>query len=613
MCGIIGSLTKDVTKEVLNAIHHRGPDYQSRYKWQNVSLGHTRLSIVDLSEAGNQPMQTDCGRYTIVFNGEVYNHQELRKELNGINFKGHSDTETILYYLREKGIKSVKKFNGIFAFGFLDKFENKLFIARDPFGVKPVYYYSLENELISFSSEIRGLFALGASKDLDHSMLSSFLKLKYSPSPLTLYKNIKKVNPGSVIEVDTESKKILSQFNFGKVSAINNNISTGEALEEYDYLLRKAVKRQLMSDVPISLLLSGGVDSALLAKIAKEESSREIETYTAGYANTNNDVNELDDAETSAKYIGLKNTKVILNEQEFLKELPKLIDFVEEPVGSQSIFPIHFLSKQINKDGFKVTLTGQGVDEPWGGYNRYNPQELIERLKGYPVFKGTLSKIKKDGVRRAIKAINTKDRIDGFTESYSLFDDSMLDKLLNHDNFEFQDRSFTNSLIRNNYEFYNLDSRTATSAMMALDARMNLADDLLIYTDKISMQHSIETRVPFLDIELMEFAESLPISMKVNLFKNKILHKKLAEKYLSKEIIYRKKRGFKTPRKKWFKGEVGYTLERNILNSTKVFGDIFNKDEISNYFKLHRDGKVNYEKQLFSLVVLSYWMNNNFN
>jgi asparagine synthase (glutamine-hydrolysing) len=147
---------------------------------------------------------------------------------------------------------------------------------------------------------------------------------------------------------------------------------------------------------------------------------------------------------------------------------------------------------------------------------------------------------------------------------------------------------------------------------MALDARMNLADDLLVYTDKISMQHSIETRVPFLDIELMAFAESLPNSMKVTLFKNKILHKKLAEKYLPKEIIYRKKRGFKTPRKKWFKGEVGHTLEKNILDSTGVFGEIFNKNEISNYFKLHREGKVNYEKQLFSLVVLSYWINKNF-
>jgi asparagine synthase (glutamine-hydrolysing) len=613
MCGIIGSLNRDITNEVLNTIHHRGPDFQSSYKWQNVSLGHTRLSIVDLSQAGNQPMQTDCGRYTIVFNGEVYNHQELRKELNGINFKSHSDTETILYYLREKGIEGVKKFNGIFAFCFLDKLQNKLFIARDPFGVKPVYYHSLENELIAFSSEIKGLFALGAPKELDHGLLSSFLKLKYSPSPLTLYKNIKKLNPGSVIEVNTETKKIQSQFSFGKVSAINNKISEDEALEQYDYLLRKAVKRQLMSDVPISLLLSGGVDSALLAKIAKEESSGDIHTYTAGYVDANNNINELDDAEISAKYIGLKNTKVILDENEFLKELPELINYVEEPVGSQSIFPIHFLSKQINKDGFKVALTGQGVDEPWGGYNRYNPQELIETLMKSPqFFKGALKKVKKDNVRRAVKAINAKDRIDGFTESYSLFDDKMLSNLLNHDKFEFKDRNFTNDLIKKNYDLYGLDSRTATSAMMALDVRMNLADDLLIYTDKISMQHSIETRVPFLDIELMAFAESLPNSMKVTLFKNKILHKKLAEKYLSKEIIYRKKRGFKTPRKEWFKGEVGHKMEKTILDSTGAFGDIFNKAEISNYFKLHREGKVNYEKQLFSLVVLSYWVNNNF-
>ncbi|RSK41507.1 asparagine synthase (glutamine-hydrolyzing) [Mangrovimonas spongiae] len=613
MCGIIGTLNREVNKEVLNAIHHRGPDYQSSYHWHNVSLGHTRLSIVDLSSAGNQPMQTDCGNYTIVFNGEVYNHQELRKELSGIQFKGHSDTETILYYLREKGIEAVKKFNGIFAFAFLDKLQNKLFIARDPFGVKPVYYHSLEGKLLAFCSEIKGLFALGASKELDCSLLTSFLKLKYSPSPYTLYKNIKKVKPGSVIEVNVSDKKITSYSYFGRVPEINNNISVKEALEQYDLLLRKAVKRQLMSDVPISLLLSGGVDSALLALLAKEESNSEIQTYTAGYVNANNDVNELEDAEFSAKHIGVKNTKVILDEKVFLKELPKLIDFVEEPLGTQSIFPIHFLSKQINEDGYKVTLTGQGVDEPWGGYNRYNPQELIESFREAPqIFKGALKSIKKDNVRRAIKAINANDTISGFTESYSLFDETMLKKLLNYDMFEFKDKTFTDQLIKNNYDLYNLESRSATSAMMALDARMNLADDLLIYTDKISMRHSIETRVPFLDIELMEFAESLPNSMKVTLFKNKILHKKLAERYLPKEIIYRKKRGFKTPRKQWFKGDVGEMLEASILHSKGTFGEVFNKEQISNYFALHRGGKVNYEKQLFSLIVMFYWMENNF-
>ncbi|WP_053989921.1 asparagine synthase (glutamine-hydrolyzing) [Mangrovimonas sp. TPBH4] len=614
MCGIIGSLNKEISENSLNTLHHRGPDYQSYFKWQNVSLGHTRLSIVDLSEAGNQPMHTNCGNYTIVFNGEIYNHQELRKQLSGMQFKGHSDTETILYYLREYGMEAVKKFNGIFSFAFLDKLQNKLFIVRDPFGVKPLYYYSKEDKLLAFSSEIKGLLSLGASKELDHSLLSSFLKLKYSPSPYTLYKNIKKVNPGCVIEVNTSSNKIISKFNFGKVPEINSKISESEALEQYDFLLRKAVKRQLMSDVPISMLLSGGVDSALLAKLAKEESDGDIQTYTAGYVNANNDVNELEDAEISAKYIGVKNTKVILDEQVFLKELPSLINYVEEPLGTQSIFPIHFLSKRINQDGYKVTLTGQGVDEPWGGYNRYNPQELIESFRKTPQFlKGSLRTVRNDNVRRAVKAINAKDTIEGFTESYSLFDDTMLKVLLNHDIFDFKERAFTNELIKYNYELYNLNTRNATSAMMALDARMNLADDLLLYTDKISMRHSIETRVPFLDLDLMEFAESLPNSMKVSLFKNKILHKKLAEKYLPKEIIYRKKRGFKTPRKKWFEGEVGRKLERDILESSGIFRDLFNINEISRYFRFHREGKVNYEKQLFSIIVMFYWIKDNFN
>ena len=604
MCGIEGTLNGNLGQGALDIIGHRGPDSQGTYKWNNLNFGHVRLSIVDLSEAGSQPMHSDCGNYTIIFNGEIYNHEDLRAELKGISFKGHSDTETLLYYLRERGIQGVKKFNGIFSLAFLDKKTNQVYLARDPFGVKPMYYFE-ENGLFSgFSSEIRGLEQLGAKKELDWQTITTFLRLRYYPSPLTPFKNIKKLAPGTIMQIDVGEKTIQSITNFYSIPKINRNIQVSEALEEYDFLLKRAVKRQLMSDVPISLLLSGGVDSALLAKLVTDMSSEKVQTYTAGYEGNYKNIDEIDDAQYTANYLGIPNKKIILNEKSFIEELPRLIGQIEEPLGSQSIFPIHFLSKSISEDGFKVALTGQGVDEPWGGYKRYNAQEALEVLTKIPIpYKRVGNVVRKDSLRRAIKALGTSDRASRFMESYSLFDDDMISRLLKMESFSFHGAKFTSDLIESRKVEMGLEGRSATSSMMVLDARMNLADDLLLYTDKISMMHSIEMRVPFLDIELMHFVEGLPHTMKVGLFKNKWLHKKLAEKHLPKEIIYRKKKGFYTPRKEWFKGRTGKDLQQQINENKGLFSEIFNVQEINTYFELHRKGKVNYEKQLYLLIV----------
>jgi len=519
MCGIIGNFNGKITENVINTIQHRGPDEQNIHSYKNVELGHVRLSIVDLSNAGSQPMHSQNERYTLIFNGEIYNHEELRKELTFKNFKGHSDTETILYYLQEFGIESIKNFNGIFALALLDKQEDKLFLARDPFGVKPLYYFKKGNKLVNFASEIKPLFKMGAPKEFNEDLLSTYLKLRYVPAPHTLFKNIYKVDTATILCVDLESQTILEEKHFHHIPAKKVLISKNEALEEYDYLLKNAVKRQLMGDVPISMLLSGGVDSALLAKLITDVSNNKLKTYTGGYHIEDDTINELTDAEETAQILGVENEKVMIEESSFIKIFPDLVKNIEEPLGSTSIFPIHFLTNQIQKDGFKVTLTGQGVDEPWGGYRRYNPQKSIEILHNLPIpFLSTVKKkITNDGVRRAINAIEKSERSQRFNESYSLFDDHMLDKLL-----KIPSTIYTSTnIINEKLNFYNLDDRNAVEAMMILDARMNLSDDLLLYTDKISMQHSIETRVPFLDVELMQFAESLSSKLKVNLFQNK--------------------------------------------------------------------------------------------
>lgn len=606
MCGILGSFNKKISNEVLNEIKHRGPDQENKYSYKNLDLAHVRLSIVDLSNAGSQPMHSENERYTLIFNGEIYNHQDLKQKLSFKNFKGHSDTETILYYIQEFGIESIKDFNGIFAIALLDKKQNKLFLARDPFGVKPLYYSKEGEKLINFASEIKPLFKLGVKKEFNAIYLPTYLKLRYLPASHTFFKNIYKVKTATIITVDLTSQSIIEEKSFHNIPSINNKLKKEEALEQYDFLLKKAIKRQLMGDVPISMLLSGGVDSALLAKFIVDETNTNLKTYTGGYQINDNTINELEDAEQSAKIIGVENEKVLIEESSFLEVFPKLVKSIEEPLGSTSIFPIHYLAKKINEDGFKVTLTGQGVDEPWGGYLRYKPQNSIENLSKLPLplLNTIQSKIKKDGVRRAINAIAKTNRAERFNESYSLFDDKMLKSLLRQNNI---DTNQTVDLLSKKIETYRLNDRNAVEAMMVLDARMNLSDDLLLYTDKISMQSSLETRVPFLDIELMAFAESLPSHLKTGLFKSKWLHKKLAEKHLPNEVIYRKKRGFYAPTKSWFEGSTGEVLEEKLISDTGLFGKLFRKEEIEKYFKLHRTKKVNYEKQLYLLSSFYFW------
>ena len=447
----------------------------------------------------------------------------------------------------------------------------------------------------------------------NETFLNTFLKLRYVPAPNTLFKNIYKLNPGTILEIDLLNQEILNETYYHDVPTTNKKIQKEEALEQYDFLLKKAVKRQLMSDVPISLLLSGGVDSALLAKLVIEHSQSKLQTYTAGYEIRDNNINELEDADKTANILGIENRKIILKENEFIDILPELVEKIEEPLGSQSVFPIHFLSKKINQDGYKVVLTGQGVDEPWGGYLRYNPQEIFETLSKLPIpFLNILRKTqKKDSFRRALNTISEKNRSLRFTESYSLFDDDMLKSILKSDFYSLNKKNLTSQLIQDKLVKYNLLNKSAVETMMSLDSRMNLSDDLLLYTDKISMQYSLEMRVPFLDIELMNFAESLPYNLKVGLFKNKWLHKKLSEKHLPNEIIYRKKRGFYVPAKRWLEGDVGKIFEEMILNSENM-KKYFEVNLISNLFTQHRLGRINYEKQLYLLTVLCLWMDYNF-
>lgn len=608
MCGILGSVNLPFAEDVLDIIAHRGPDSQGLTEAQvgshHVTLGHRRLAIVDLSESGHQPMYTDDNRFCIIFNGEVYNHDDLRKSLNNVPFHGHSDTETILHLLVKSGVNALKDFNGIFSLAFLDKENQKLILARDPFGVKPLYYMKHGKE-VCFSSEIKPLLKLKSGK-VSQQNLAELLRLRYLPSPLTLFDGIVKLKPGHYIEIDLTSDLSGEVTQKSFISAVPStlSISYNEAVEEYGRLFNAAVRRQLMSDVEVGILLSGGVDSALVAKIAQNHLDYQLRSFTVGFSEQDS-ANELADAAGTASILGIKNESVVIGFDDFIANLNKTINIVEEPLATTSIIPMFFLS-HLAADNVKVVLTGQGADEPLGGYGRYQGILLSEYLKPGIVraLKPLLTRsfAKNASIRRGIESLEQADELEKFMFAYEVFDRQSIKRLAGIESTR------VNPDIRYYYELLQLQKlKSSTARMMSLDTRMNLADDLLLYTDKITMHDSMECRVPLLDLDLVRFIESLPTSYRVQFRNGKRIHKEYAKQQLPLEIINRKKKGFQSPTKQWFSQTEN--MKRIFRETDSAYANHLDLDETIRIIDEHGQG-YNRERHIFLLLCLLYWFEN---
>src|SRR5690554_88038 len=609
MCGIIGSINSAFDLSALKLIEHRGPDASEIESFNvgehHVNLGLVRLAIVELSEAGKQPMISSCGKFAITFNGEIYNHLDLRKQLPEIYFKGRSDTETILYYLIKFGIDSVNDFNGIFGFSFLDIENQKLYLARDHFGVKPVYYLQ-DTEQFIFSSEIRPIKYLQKNSAPDLQNLPTLLRLRYLPSPLTLHENIQKLKPGHFIAVDLSSDKLLyTEKYFPKEKSILSIKPVSNYLEEYEIHLENAVKRQLMADVEVGILLSGGIDSALVTALAQKHYTGKLKTFTIGFEGAHQE-DEIEAAKETAEILGVEHFSKKITFDNFLSIFKETTRIIEEPLATTSVIPMYYLS-QLASEHVKVVLTGQGADEPLGGYQRYQgevisgkiPRGLIRSSKTIVSQVG----IKNERILRSASALGEKNDVQRFLNVYSIFGQKEILQLLNNR----EEKAF--NLIS---YFYNIlactKKRTSVERMMAIDIRMNLADDLLLYTDKITMNFSLECRVPMLDIELVKFMESLPAKEKVAFRKTKIIHKKYAQRILPERIINRKKYAFQSPTKIWFKN---YNDQiRELLLKPGIFTEIFNVDALHKVLDDHLKG-YNREKQIFLLLSIYYWLEEN--
>ena len=606
MCGIAGQITKNSivsnTESILEAFSHRGPDAQGERLVHcadhQIWFGHARLSILDLSEAGAQPMQSHDQMWQVVFNGEIYNHDALRHSSR--DYRGHSDTETLIELLSSNGIdKTLPQLNGMYAFAALDQKGKKVHLVRDPFGIKPLYYH-IHNGTLSFASELRTLYAMGVEPKIDQDAVQTFLSLRYTPSPQTLLSDIQRLPPGHQLTFDLEHSTLrVDRF----IHPIKHRFVGTEsvATRSYEFELRNAVSRQLISDVPIGLLLSGGIDSALVGAMAKENGT-ELKTYTVGFGSQHHEC-EISDAEHTAKILGLPHHSVTVTPESLWADFPRIIASIEEPLGTTSILPMWALVQRARED-VTVVLTGQGSDEPWGGYRKYQ-QELIRAHAPEWIWNG----VKKipihpsypDPLRRGIRSIHNSNPVDRFLENYALFSGPERASLTGR-----KDCGMARERILYWLAWQQADSIPYAEQMMRIDTRMNLSDDLLLYGDKISMAFGLEARVPMLDIRLVEWIESLPLRYKCSINKGKRIHKAMAEHYLPKEIVHRPKKGFQVPFGTWCRGIWKKRVEERLLSSGSPHLDYLNQKAIEIIWKQHQKG-VNHERVLFALLSFAIW------
>ena len=619
MCGIAGVLHYGVSapvdaaiaSDMTCALSHRGPDAEGLHLSSDgrVALGHRRLSIIDIG-GGAQPMSHADERYWIVYNGEIYNFPELRRELEakGRRFRTRSDTEVILQLFEAEGTDGIARLNGMFAFALWDSRERRLVLVRDHFGVKPLYYVDDGRRLL-FASELKGLLQHpDVRPEVDLRALTAFLELRYNPAPDTLLRGIRKLRPGEMLIASAAGVQTKS-FHVG-IPEPDDAIRPAEAIERYLALFEQAVQRQMISDVPVGLLLSGGVDSALLGYFMTRHSGSVVDTFTVGFEGAG-DFNELADARATATLLRTNHHEMVIHPDVYLTTLPETIWHTEEPVGEPTVAAYHEVCKMAHQH-VKVALMGQGADEPLGGYNRYYPERYraqvgwMARLPGAERIASSLPH--GESLSHAVRALGPSDPLDRFMAVYTLFSDEQQRDLWQPECLAQLGADFGVAARR---QIETLQRRVkhlpGLTQLLFLDARTSLPDDLLLFGDKLAMATSLETRVPFLDLDLVRFIESLPPDLKIRGGKRKWIHKQAAGRVLPAEILRRKKRGFRTPIADWLRGRERERFEDILLADDAGTRRFFRAEAIRRLFDQHARRQADHARRLFALLSLELW------
>jgi asparagine synthase (glutamine-hydrolysing) len=618
MCGICGIFDKRgapvdraVLEAMMSVLRHRGPDGQGTFVEGNVALGNLRLSIIDL-EGGSQPVGNEDRRLQVVFNGEIYNFVELRTELEslGHRFTTRSDTEVIVHAYEEWGEDCVTRFNGMFAFALWDSSSREVFLARDHLGIKPLYYVDLGTRVL-FASEIKALLQdPDVVREVDVEALAQLFTFRFVPSPRTMFRGILKLPPGHCMTLSARGVKTTRYWTW--VPPRPSKASEGERVEEYQALLSDAVRLQLRSDVPLGLFLSSGVDSGVLLALMSEYSSSPVNCFTIGFQGGER-TNEITQARELATRFGANHDFMMVTPDDYRNYYDRYMWDLEEPVGNETAAAFYFVSR-VTSQHVKVALTGQGADEPWAGYDRYIGAKFsayYSRLPGalttgvarvVTSLPGRLERLKRGAI-----ALAEPDMLTRLSKIYSFFSDDMKGQLYSAplkaglDDSRCDPRSALRSLQQD------VRDRDPLTQMLYIDARASLPDDLLMVGDKMSMANSLETRVPFLDRRLVEFIESLPAELKLNKVTGKYLHKRALEKWLPKQVVWRKKKGFANPIEHWFRHDMRTFVEELLLAGDARVRLFFNQGYIRRMLDLDREGKEQLRRHIYLLVSFELW------
>lgn len=594
MCGIYLTnipFTQEEVKTKLESIQFRGPDYTGIQKINDLIFGHLRLSILDLDARSHQPMLFE--NFTIVFNGEVYNFQEIKNELMtlGYTFNTRGDTEVLLKGYKEWGEALVPKLNGMFAFAIYNAIERKIFCSRDRLGVKP-FFYSWKDGQFEICSQLR---SISQNKQLNDEAISMYLDCTYVPSPFTIYQDVYKLPPGNNLEIDLNTQKITinEYWNLKKVN--DAGLSYEKAKEKLHELLKDAVKIRLQADVPFGSFLSGGIDSALISSIAARVSEKPIKTFSIGFKDPKYDESKI--ASQYAKIMGSEHTETICNTEDFMEMILKLIEVYDEPFADSSALPSLLLNK-VTKQYVTVALSGDGGDESFLGYNHFDFVNKIKVLLKIPygirvmASKFLIFNFLGATTERIKRILNVKSKYDFISGIFVGYNSILIKRNLNW-------------LIH--FGGFKIWAKDLFQATADLNIKLWLENDSNVKVDRASMAYSMEVRSPFIDYRVVEFARTLPVSYRYLPGRKKRILRDILKEYIPEEVFDQPKKGFSVPVGQWIRKELREEFIGNLSDDFLNQVPNLNVPKFKKMFKNHLEGKSDYSSYIWRLYVLSKW------
>jgi asparagine synthase (glutamine-hydrolysing) len=616
MCGISGLIHFDSSRPVspgdirrmTDAIAHRGPDDDGYFVEGAVGLGHRRLSIIDLA-GGKQPIENEDGSVVIVFNGEVYNYADLTADLvaKGHAFRTRSDTEAMVHAYEEYGDDCVHRFRGMFGFAIWDRRQHRLLVARDRLGVKPIYYYQGDG-FLAFASEVKALLQLpSVPREIDEEALSQYLTLRYVPGPRTMFRGIRKLQPGHRLVVEGGRVRIERYWDVAFRAEARH--TDEEYLAQFEELLDESVRLRMIAEVPVGVFLSGGIDSsAILAKMAQHTGGHKVQSFAVGYRASGPEAahNEFEYARLAASSIGADHHEYRVTAEQFRDFTPDLVYKLDEPLADSSCIPLYFLSR-LAREHITVVLSGEGSDEILGGYNIYQRMSFLDAL-----YRRAPALAAKWAPRLAALAPNEISRRylrllgQPLSQRYRGVSKGLAGEAFARLRPGTDAATPTLDAL---FEGYYETARAAAplNRMLYVDTKVWLPDDLLLKADKITMANALELRVPFLDHKLVEFAAALPTHLKIQGGKGKVLLRRAMRGVLPDAILDRPKKGFPTPTREWFRGPL-YDFARDVLLDPRAAcRTYFDGPAIATLLEEHRRGAGHWEQEIWTLLVFEHW------